>query len=753
VTRAYRIYAVGIVQGVGFRPYVKMLADRLGVSGYVKNLGGGEVEIYVEGGEASEFMRALLANAPPVIRLEEVRVEEVEPLGAAGFRIEGSEMARKRPSMIPPDLAICDDCLREVLESGGERRRDYPFNSCSFCGPRFSIIAQLPYDRENTSWRAFPMCHECEREYGDPLAGGVRRYYYQGISCRRDGPRVRLLDRRGAEIQGGNPIAEAARLIDGGHIVAVKGVGGYHIMALATDGGVVAELRKRKRRPQKPFAVMALSVDVARRLAHVDGRAAELLTSPQRPIVLLPKRDDSPVSPLVSPGLDMEGVFLPYTPLQYLLLAKTRDKFVIATSGNVQGEPMCYTLSCVLEKLGRVVDYVLDHGLEIVHRVDDSVMRFTDGEPVMIRRGRGYAPAWIRMRRALKRHAVAFGGDLQTAGAIGVEDKAVLTQYIGDLDSFEAYEYLDRELRWFASVYGVREPVLACDKNPAYRSVRLCREWAEELGAEVFQIQHHHAHALAAAADLGVDEPFVAIAIDGVGYGEDGSAWGGEVLFVDGAMYERAWHLRYVPMPGGDLAAYRPARMAIAYLSECCGDAEELVERAARYLPGGAAELNAVMREVKSPRILTSSAGRFLDAVAVLLGVAWERTYEGEPAMKLEAAARGGRELETHARDQVELFGELVDYARREARQEDLAYTAQVALGRILGERACEAAESKGARYILLGGGAAVNSYIARGVRDAAARCGAGVLLPRRVPPGDGGLALGQIYFLTYTIQ
>ncbi|WP_052883055.1 carbamoyltransferase HypF [Thermoproteus tenax] len=746
--RAYRIYVVGIVQGVGFRPFVKLLADRLGVKGYVRNLGGGEVEIYVEGDGAGAFVEALKRERPRAVELDEVLVEEAEPLGLKDFVILKSEASRRSLSMIPPDLAICDECLREVLGAGGVRRSGYAFNSCSFCGPRFAVMRRLPYDRENTSWAAFPLCEDCRREFGEPAVGGIRRYFYQGISCKRDGPTLKLYRSTGEAVDGGDPIVEAARLIDEGKIVAVKGVGGYHIMALASDDSVVAELRRRKRRPQQPFAVMALDLDAARRLVYVDKAAEELLTSPQRPIVLLPKRPDSPASPLVSPGLDMEGVFLPYTALQYMLLSNLRDKFAIATSGNVHGEPMCTDLACVFERLREVVDYVLEHTLEIAHRVDDSVVRFTDGEAVLLRRSRGYAPKWIKLRRRLPRPAVAFGGDLQTAGGVGVEDKAILTQYIGDLDSFTAYQDLDRELRWFSSVYEAREPLLVCDLNPAYNSSRLCLEWAEELGAEAVRVQHHHAHALAVAADLGVDEPFVAISIDGVGYGEDGNAWGGEVLFVDGAKYVRAAHLKYVPMPGGDLAAARPARMAAAYLWECCR--EEPPEELARGLPGGRRELELVLREVISPRIFTSSAGRFLDAVSSLLGIAHQRTYEGEPAIKLEAAAGGGRALSINAENQVELFAEIVDHMRRGARTADLAYTAQYGLGTLLGRWACEAAQAHGARQILLGGGAAVNTYIVRGIRSALAECGLGALLPRRAPPGDGGLALGQIYYATY---
>lgn len=740
------IYAVGIVQGVGFRPYVKMLADSLGVAGYVKNLGGGEVEIFVEGERAGEFVEALRNSRPRAIVLEELVVREAEPRGYRSFEILKSEEEARTPSNVPPDLAICEECLREVLEGDG-RRRGYYFNSCSFCGPRFSVMRRLPYDRENTSWASFPMCPHCAAEYSSPQLGGIRRFFYQGISCKLDGPRARLLDPSGKPVDSEDPVLKAAELVSKGHIVAVKGVGGYHIFAKATDDSVVAELRRRKRRPSQPFAVMALDLRVAERLVHIDEKAAGLLTSPQRPIVLLPKREDSPASPLVSPGLDKEGVFLPYTALQYLLLAHTDDKFAIATSGNIHGEPMCRDLKCALEKLGRVVDFVLDHDLEIVHRVDDSVLRFTNGVPTFLRRSRGYAPAWIRVPRRLKRPVVAFGADLQTAGAVAFEDKVVLTQYIGDLDDFDALRDLDQELRWFFKAYRLRDPALVCDKNPAYNSTRLCREWADELGAETLVAQHHHAHALAAAADAGLDEPFAAIAIDGVGYGDDGMAWGGEILFVDGTRYARERHLRYVPMPGGDLAAFRPARMAAAYFHEAFGEVPGwLAER----LPGGLPELEVVERELKAPKLFTSSAGRFLDAVAVALGVAWERTYEGEPAIRLEAAAAGGRPLPLEADDQVELFAQAVEAYRSGRPVRDVAYSVQLKLGSILGAWACESAQRRGVGAVAVSGGAAVNDIIMAGIAREVKGCGLKLVQHSRAPPGDGGIALGQAYLASF---
>lgn len=734
---ALRIIVIGIVQGAGFRPFVKYLAERCGVSGYVRNLGGGEVEIWVEGAGAEEFLRAFREERPPAIEVEELVVERLGDRGYRGFEIERSEQSKKARSIIPPDLAVCEECLREYR--GPSRRTSYPLISCSWCGPRFAIMRSLPYDRERTSWNWYPMCRQCVEEYSELEVGGLRRFYYQGISCSLCGPSMRLLNSSGEEIGAKDPLREAAKLLLEGSIVAIKSTGGFHLAALADDDDVVLRLRKRKGRPRQPFAVMALE-EMVPRLVIAGQEAWRLLRSPQRPIVILPKRPNTPVSRYVSPGMRGEGVFLPYTAYHYTLLEMTRG-FLIMTSGNSHGRPTCTTAKCVLP----LADYILDHGLEIAHRTDDSVIRFTDGEPVFLRRSRGYAPRWIRVKRRLPRDVIAFGADLATAGAIAFEDKVVPTQYIGDLDDHEALMELDKELRWLAEQYALEEPILVCDLNPAYNSTWLCQRW----GGEVLRVQHHHAHALAVAAELGIDEPFIAITIDGVGYGEDGAAWGGEILFVNGREYTREFHLRYVPMPGGDAAALRPARMAASYLIEALGskDGLEMAKKLGLHtrLPGGERELNAIPR---MPSINTSSVGRFLDAVAAALGVSWERSYEGEPAITLEEYARGGRRLsialEIRGRviDVVEFFLQLLN---SKADPRNIAYTAQEALGEALGEAARMATETRGARIVVIAGGAAVNDHIVRGVRKRVK-----ALLPKTLPPGDGGIAVGQAYYATY---
>ncbi len=760
---ALRIRAYGVVQGVGFRPFVHRVASALGLAGYVRNLGGSEVEIHVEGpAEAVRgFLEALLTRKPPPARLEEVEVEAARPLGLRGFTIASSSARLSGRSMIPPDLGICDDCAREVLNPGS-RFHLYYWNSCAWCGPRFSMMYSPPYDRGNTSMRAYELCEACRRDYEDPA--NLRRFHAQGISCPRCGPRTHVYDMAGRRL----PVSEdelvdwVAERIEEGSIVAIKGVGGFHLAALASDDGVVAELRRRKGRPTKPFAIMALDCDIASRLVEVTDEACEVLRSPERPILLLPRRPGAPVSDLVAPGLDTLGIMLPYTGLQLLLLIRVRDHFLIMTSGNRTGYPMCTTLECALRMLRGIADYVVAHDREIVHRVDDSVLRYTDGELVFLRRARGYAPAWLRVRARLP-EAVAVGADLQNAGAVSFEDKVVPTQFIGDMDEPGQLEDLERELRWLLRVYSLRPRFVALDMHPRYYSRRLALRLAEELGAEPVEVQHHHAHAASAMAEHGVGpgERRVAITIDGTGYGPDGTAWGGEVLVASYERFARVGSLYPFRLPGGERAVVYVVRCLVGLLAAAGYGEDEVVEilrsrGLLSKLPRGELEARLSYALAADPsQPLTTSMGRTLDAVAALLGIEHERRYEGEPAMKLEAAARGGRDL-GYTPPLVQLEGRLVVDTRElvrwllEGLEEgvpvaDLALTAQRALGRALGELAARYASAADSDTVLASGGASVNTYIVQGIREALAAHGLRLALQRRLPPGDGGLAVGQL--------
>jgi hydrogenase maturation protein HypF len=743
------IFVTGVVQGVGFRPFVYRTAAKLGLRGYVRNLGGSEVEIWVEGADGSieKFLEALEREKPPPARLERVVVKRVEPRGYASFAILESGAGVSVKSQIPPDIGVCDDCLREVLNSSS-RWYKYPFNSCAWCGPRFSMMYAVPYDRKNTAMRDFPLCSECEREYSDPR--NERRFHAQGISCPRCGPKLKLLDHSGEPIDCEDPIAEAAKLIEEGAIVAVKGVGGFHLAALASDDKVVEELRRRKRRPQKPFAIMAIDVEAVLKIAEPSELHLALLTSPQRPIVLVPKKVPSIVSPLVAPGLSELGVMLPYTPMHYLLVSETKDKFLIMTSGNRKGLPICKGLEALRELKG-IADYYLVHNREIVNRVDDSVLRLTDGEPQLLRRSRGYAPAWLELPFNLGAEAVALGAHLDNAGAVAFENKVVPTQYVGDMDNLENAEFLLSALDFLMKSYRVKPQVIASDKHPNYATTELAAKLSGELGIPHVRVQHHHAHIASAMAsrNLPRDSEVVGIALDGVGYGDDGMVWGGEVLLASYIGYRRVGHLEYLPLPGGDRSTLYPARIAAAALAAKLGPEEALkvclslgLERS---LPGGARELELAARAFAKPPF-SSSVGRFLDAVSALLGVCNARTYEGEPAVKLEAAARGGQlvgELKLEVEGSVvltsELLLQLLELNGRHSVR-DLSYTVQVRLGEALG---LVVRDELGDLKLpaVLSGGAAVNDFIVKGLRSVLRN----VLLPQGIPAGDGGLAVGQV--------
>lgn len=747
VRSAALIRVTGVVQGVGFRPFVYRLAATLSLSGYVQNLGGSEVEIWVEGDgrNVEDFIEGLKTRRPPPAELDEISVAWVQPRFFRTFVIEESGENLHKRSQIPPDIGVCSDCLREISDSTSRWYR-YPFNSCAWCGPRFSMMYGVPYDRENTTMNDFPLCEECLKEYEDPE--NVRRFHAQGISCPKCGPRLFLVDANGKTISCKDPVLEAASLIDEGSIVAVKGLGGFHLASLASDDEVVIELRRRKQRPQKPFAIMALNVDVVNSIADPTENHLRLLLSPQRPIVLVPKKSESPVSDLVAPGLSELGIMLPYTPLHFLLLSGTRDKFLIMTSGNRKGLPICKGEEA-LETLRGIADYFLLHNRRIVNRVDDSVVRLTDGEPQFLRRARGYAPKWVRLPFRLDREAVALGAYLDNAGAIAFDDKVVLTQYVGDMDNLENVEFLLSSIDYLLTNYRLEPRAVASDKHPRYITSELARMIAEQKSIPHIRVQHHYAHAVSAMASLGfpLEAEVVGVAMDGVGYGDDGKLWGGEVILSTYQGYERAGHLEYLPLPGGDRAVMYPARIVARVLAEKMG-----LEAALRNckllgldetLPGGMMELEVA---VQSDQVYySSSVGRFLDAVSVLLNICRARTYEGEPAVKLEAAARGGtlvEPLKIEVQDGTLLtsdFLPLLLEARSSHSLRDLAYTSLIRLGEALAELILDRLDDQKLAVIACGG-AAVNDYLVKGLKKARGD----VLLPRGIPPGDGGIAVGQ---------
>jgi hydrogenase maturation protein HypF len=755
------IAVTGIVQGVGFRPFVYRLATRYGLVGFVRNMGDAGVQVVVEGERETieGFVNSLREERPPLSRVDEIRISWGEARGEfERFEVASSERAGLGlPSVVPPDLALCDECLREMLDPS-DRRYLYPFITCVNCGPRFTIIEELPYDRSRTSMRAFPLCADCAREYHDP---SDRRYRAEPTCCPTCGPKVQLYSASGEPVESKEPLREVARLLDEGCAVAIKGIGGIHIAADATDDEVLARLRRAFDRPQQPFAVMSRDLEVVRTFATVSEAEAELLTSYRRPIVVLERLPGCELSELVAPGLDSVGVMLPYSGIHHLILLHGGKPAYVMTSANPPGLPMIIENGEALARLRDKVDYLLLHDREIVNRCDDSVVKVVDGRTTFLRRSRGYVPEPIRLAFESEIKVLALGAELNVTASLLVGDRCFVSQHVGDTTKVETLDYLRASVARLMRLLGLeRVDVVAHDLHPNYSTTRLAPRLAEELGAKTVAVQHHHAHLCSLLAEHGLDE-LVGIAADGVGYGGDGTVWGGEVMIVSRDSYVRLGGLMRQPMPGGDLATRFPARMVAGMLWQVLSPGE--VERVLREFCAGGfrrgeVELRAVLRQLERGLLVhwTSSCGRVLDAVSCLLGVCRERTYEGEPAIKLEAAANGGDPDRLELRPVVEemdglqvvdtselLLGAL-EALRKGVPRRHIAAAAQRSLAEGLAELAVRTALEEGIKAVGASGGVFCNRAITRTVREVVERAGLRFLTHQLLPPGDGGISVGQ---------
>jgi len=648
-----RLQVRGLVQGVGFRPFVQRLAARHALSGHVRNETAGVV-IEVEGAPepAARFQEELRLHAPPLAVVAEVRAEPLPARGDRDFRILPSVRADGAvPALIPPDVATCDACAAEMADPT-DRRFAYPFLNCTDCGPRFTLVSGVPYDRAATSMRSFPMCPACQAEYDDPAS---RRYHAQPNACPACGPRAWLVEPgneapggpRGAATdwsRDGEAVRAAALRLARGEIGGIKGIGGFHLACDASDAAAVRRLRDRKGRPEKPLAIMARDLETVRRIARLFGPEEELLTGWRRPIVLLERREDAApfLAPEVCGGSRQVGVMLPYSPLHHLLLAHGRP-ILVMTSGNRSDEPIARGNEEALERLAGVADFLLLHDREILEVADDSVARVARGRPVLLRRSRGWVPQPVLLPRAGP-SVLAFGADLKGTCCVTRDALAFPSQFLGDLAHPEAALLLERGVEHLLSLLGVRPERIAHDAHPDYVSTRAAERAARRLGVPALAVQHHHAHALAVLAENGWERPAIAICLDGAGYGPDGTIWGGEVLRVDGARFTRTARLLPLAMPGGDRAATEPWRMAISALVAAAGPD---LPRAWRSLPPFTAAppdrveaaLQLACRPGAAP--LTSSAGRLFDAAASLLGLRQRMSYEGQAAAELEDEAAG----------------------------------------------------------------------------------------------------------------
>ncbi|MEM1565904.1 MAG: carbamoyltransferase HypF [Candidatus Bathyarchaeia archaeon] len=750
-----RIRVTGIIQGVGFRPFIYRIAVKNGLKGYVRNMGDAGVEILLEGEESAinNFLKALENGKPPLARVHEIITTK---LGGehqyADFRIvRSSEEAELSGSVIPPDVAICNECLRE-LRNKRDPRYDYFFITCTDCGPRFTIIERLPYDRENTTMRDFPMCSFCQSEYTNPLN---RRFHAQTVACPKCGPKAYLTTSKGEVLSYRDPIREAGKLISEGFIVAVKGYGGFHVAASTLKDKPLMRLREAKHRRQKPFAIMARSLEAVESFAEVSPKEVELLTSPMRPIVLLKKSANYYLSQLVAPGLHNVGVMLPYTGLHYMLFDNIDDPAFVMTSANPPNQPIVKDDDEALKTLCSIVDYFLFHNRRIAHRCDDSVVRVHDEKQVFIRRSRGYAPAPVMLREKADSCVLALGGELNNAACILNGSKAFMSQHIGDVENVETREFLRNVAEHLARLTNSRIEVVVCDLHPKFTTTRLAQELATQNGWRLAQVQHHFAHVAALMAEHGVDE-IVGVCCDGYGYGINGEAWGGEIIFASRRSSEmkRVAHLEEQPMVGGDLATRYPLRMAAGILHKKL-KVENWLIRNRHNFPHGENEVRLVLQQLEKGHgvIKTTSCGRVLDAAAAVLDLCHERTYEGEPAMKLESMAIKGRDvlqLKPIIKGAVlETTDMLVEvFENREKRAvADLAFSVHSYLAEGLAELAIEKALENYVKVVGFSGGVACNEIFTKIMREKVEAAGLRFIVHEAVPPGDGGLSFGQAVY------
>jgi hydrogenase maturation protein HypF len=741
-----RVRVAGVVQGVGFRPFVYHLARELGLAGFVLNDGGGVLaEVEGPADAVAAFLARLKTDAPAAARVDAVATAAVPPRGERGFVIAFSEPGASR-TLVSPDLATCEDCLRELRE-GGDRRFGYPFLNCTQCGPRFTIIRGVPYDRPNTTMAAFTMCAACRAEYDAP---GDRRFHAQPNACAACGPRLALWDRDGVAVAGVEPLAEARRLLAAGAVVAVKGLGGYHLACDGTNARAVEELRRRKTREEKPFAIMARDADVVRAYCELDAAELRLLTSPRRPIVLLRKRGDFTLPEAVAPGNKYLGVMLPYTPLHHLLFDGGPGVLVM-TSGNRADEPLAYRDNEVVAHLRGIADCYLTHDRPVARRVDDSVTRAFRGREYLIRRSRGYVPLPVDLGRAYAVNVLAVGAELKNTFCLTRGRDAFLSHHIGDMENAAALASFEEGIADFRRLLEVELAAVARDLHPDYLPSR----WAEGAGLPVVTVQHHHAHIAAVLADAAYDAgPVIGFAFDGAGLGDDGTVWGGEVLIADRQGYRRAAHLRPVPLPGGDRAVREPWRMALAWLEATYGaDAERCLPPALAAVPAGkrAAVLAAARRGVNAPR--TSSVGRLFDAVAALAGVRSSVSYEGQAAADLEQRVAddetGAYAFAYDGRDPLVIgaapvIDGIIKDLRGNVAPGVVAARFHHAVAAMIVETARRLREGGAPAVVALGGGVFQNVTLLTEAQRLLQEAGFRVLIHSQVPTNDGGLALGQ---------
>lgn len=745
---ARRVRITGVVQGVGFRPFVHRVATREGVCGWVRN-DGGAVEILVEGGaDAVDGFLAALHNAPPPLaRIDAVAVTVVTPGAAVGFTILASTDAPQERLPVAPDVVTCDACLAE-LHDPVNRRHHYPFTTCTDCGPRYTVIEALPYDRARTSLAAFPQCATCRAEYERP---GDRRFHSESNACPACGPRLwaAIVQEGVARELAGNPIDVAVAALHRGETVALRGLGGFHLVCDATDEAAVQRLRERKHREAKPLAVMVASLGAVEALAEPTLLERSALASRARPIVLLARRTDGPLAPSVAPGLARVGVMLAYTPTHHLLL-EAMQRPLVMTSGNLSDEPIAAGNAEGIARLAPLADLFLLHDREIVARIDDSVVRVAAGAPLLMRRARGFAPLPLSLAQPLDAPILAMGAHLKHTFALGVGRTAYVSPHIGDLESIETLEHFRAVRARFEALFRLTPTGVVCDRHAGY----LSSQEATSCGLPILaRVQHHHAHMAAVLGEYDITERAIGVAFDGTGAGDDGTVWGGEFLVGDARAYARAAHLAAAPLPGGDAAVRRPWRVAMGY-GALDHQLRELVALRTALVPMRERDVVAQQLRSRVNAPMASSMGRLFDAAAAVIGVRQVAHYEGQAAMEVEALADGeGMRLPFPVESRegrlvlnpVPLLVALAEGAQRGVDHRALAAAFHASVIATTAEVVRTLADTHDTRIVTLSGGCFQNVRLLGGLVEALTADGLRVLVPRLLPPNDGAISYGQL--------
>ncbi|MBL7175046.1 MAG: carbamoyltransferase HypF [Desulfobacteraceae bacterium] len=737
----------GTVQGIGFRPFVYNLAHEKKLRGYVSNTSiGVDIEVEGESTQLDFFIEAIKSNRLPLAHIAKIQMTAVAPQKNEGFVIKESESHVNKITSIPPDICICEDCLKE-MQNPGDRRYRYPFINCTNCGPRYTIIEDVPYDRPYTSMRKFTMCGDCLKEYMDP---SNRRFHAQPNACPVCGPGVTLYDSSQNALKGNDPISSAIDLLKRGHIIAVKGLGGFHLAVDAEDNRAVMQLRARKQREEKPLALMAYNMDRIRRFAHVNPEEEVLLRSSSRPIVILKKRIPNSISPEISPNNQYFGVMLPYTPLHYLLLDSDISALVM-TSGNVGKEPISIDNGDAFLRLGNIADFFLVHDRDIYLRTDDSIARSNDNQARIIRRARGYAPSPVYLKKDFPQ-ILACGAETANTVCLTKGNQAIMSQHIGDLTNLESLNAFEQTISHLKRIFDIEPILVAHDLHPDYLSTQYALK--ETKGKKV-GVQHHHSHIVSCMAEHGIEKPVIGLAFDGTGYGTDGRIWGGEVLLARVDRFDRLAHFGYIPMPGGNAAIEEPWRMAVSYLYHAFDETfwnlklplfEHIEKGKIRFI------LEMIKKGVNCPE--TSSLGRLFDGISSILGIRQKVSYEGQAAVELEMAITASeetpypyeyiKERKVYLISTSPIIKAIVHDMQRGKSVGNIGLRFHLTLIRLFSDLCMVLREETGCNRVVLSGGVFQNAHLSSGLGKTLKENGFDIFAHAKVPTNDGGISLGQ---------